>query len=507
VTKVTQDQELPVRIRDVGGIHEAEFTLRPGVNQFTGPNGAGKTTAINAIARATGGKTPLEPRDGAREGSVEVDGVSLKVRGVVKADGRARVQVCDGAPLGDLIDPGLKDPVRAAEARIRALLKLCPMPLTPDVVATLAGGNEVAALVQQEVNEGAVSDLLGLAERCRVVGNRLALEAEKEGQKLRGVASAHHSWLETLRAELGLEGGGEPSAPVLSIEQARARVEDATRKFEVTRVTASQRSELEARQREVRATMGEKPDPRRFDTDLQLRQDALVAHERRVAELERLLSFEREAMAGVKADYRNLIESQRVENQALSTWQRNAAILEQPVEGPTAAEVEEAAAALAAAKTAEISTGVLTNYFAQLEGYRAKSEEAHVAELRSEVLRTAAQSVSERVGLVLQGTEAAGLTVFNGRLAVLDGGNVLDFEMRQSEGQRIAAALRVASRAYRDKVVPLPGVYWNALDADNQREFARLARQMGLYVITEQPGDGELHLHHVEEAVAAGAVA
>lgn len=506
--KVAQPEGLDVRIRDVGGIHDAEFTLRLGVNLFTGPNGAGKTTAIHAITRATGGNVKLEPRDGAREGSVEFDGVALKVRGVVKADGRARVQVCDGAPLGDLIDPGIKDPDRAAEARIRALLRLCPMPLTPDIIGTLAGDAAVAAAVQQEVDEGSVSDLLGLAERCRVVGNRLALESEKKAGEARGVARAHQSWLETLRTELGLEEGKEPAPPALTAEQLRGRVETLTRKVEVARVTAAQRTDLELKQQEVRDTLGEKPDPTKFDEDLQVRQDALVAHEKRVHELEAQIATVREAMAGVKADFRNLIERHKAEVQALTVWERNAEILARPVEGPTEADVEALAAKLAAAKSEEIATGLVANYLTQRDGARAKAEEAHIVELRAEVLRTAAQSVSERVGLVLQGTEAAGLTVSNGRLAVVDGANVLDFETRQSEGQRIAAALRVASSAYRDKVVPLPGVYWNALDPDHQREFACLARKMGLYVITEQPGEGELHLLHVDAAeVPAGAVA
>lgn len=494
-----------VQIRDVGGIRDAEFELRPGVNQLTGANGAGKSTAIAAITRAHGGKVPLEPRDGAREGLVTLDGVRLTVKGVVKAEGRAELALADESPIAQLIDPGLKDPDRAAEARIRALVTLVPMPLTPTVVATIAGNADVAREVQPLVDEGTVTDLLGLAERCRIIGNRLGLEAEKRASEAAGAANAYRAGLDAVREKLGLAVDEEP-APAPKPSEAQQEAENAIRRLEVARITGAQRAELTAQQAEVRATLGTKPDPTAFDQDLQLRQDALMAHERRVQELKDQIAAEQAAIECVKVDVRSLVERRKEAEADLVRWERRSEILAKPVEGPTPEDVQRLDQQATFANQIVERSRMTAQFYEQLGGRNTSDFVAKYAKTEAEVYRAAAQSVTERLGLVLQDTPAGGLTVNSGRLAVIEGDRVLDFETRQSFGQRVAHALRLAAARYAGKIVPISPVFWTALDDDHKAEFAAIAAEHGLYVITEQPADGELRMEHLEaEEVAVSA--
>lgn len=515
-------QPKTVTIRDVGGIRDAVFELRPGVNQLTGQNGAGKSTAIAAISRAYGAKVTIEPRDGAREGSVAIDGVRLTVKGVVKAEGRAELAIADETPIATLIDPGLKDTDRAAEARIRALVALVRMPLTPDVVGIVAGHSAIVSEVQPLVDEATVTDLLTLAERCRTIGNRLALEQEKAATAEAALAAGARHQLEVVRERLKLphDATEPPECPFPGA--AKEAAELAVRALEVARVTCRQREELEAQQAAARATLGKKPDPESLDPDIQARQDALVAAERRAHGIAEEVSAARAAfdakmlelteragknsaaVEAIRTDFRTLLQLRKDAEAALARWNAQAAILERPVSGATPAEVTQlehaAGAAKAVVNVSELSAQFISHHLATI----LHDNRADLCNGNAEALRATAQSTTERLGLVLQDSGAGGLTVNNGRLAVIEGDRVLDFETRQSFGQRVAHALRIAASCYAGKVVPLSPVFWTALDDQHRREFAALAEQHDLYVLTEQPADGALRMEHIDPSEAAG---
>src|SRR5690606_5689788 len=81
------------------------------------------------------------------------------------------------------------------------------------------------------------------------------------------------------------------------------------------------------------------------------------------------------------------------------------------------------------------------------EAAEAAEAEHQACQARAEDLRIAATTISERVGELLAELGLEGFTVSpEGRLAVLDEeGEAHDFATRRSEGQRIAAALRLAA--------------------------------------------------------------
>lgn len=496
--KAAEKEGKEVRIRNVAGVSDLRLRLDPGVNVLLGPNGAGKTSAIRAVTRAFGGKVPLEVRDGAGQGVVEAPGVKLSVKRVVRASGEADVALADSGPLATLIDPGMADPDAAARARIRALLELVALPVTEERVATLAGDEEVAESVVQELREGAIDDLLHAAERCRLTAHALKRETEKQANEL----TARAQVAESRMAEALEKVGGEASLVEISAADAEAAGHDAVQKLEVARVSARQRQELESRQAEIRAQLGDPPDPAKFDQDIEARRGAVDAHNRRILELEQQISKERELLAGVREDLRHLEQQKAEEEKRAKQHGENLRILELPVEGSTPEEVEELEAGVAKARATFAAARLADDYRKAKAEAATAGQEAKTAHERAEVLEALATSVGNRLGLLLSGTEAEGLTVVDGRLAVVEEGKVFDFETRRSEGQRIAASLRVAARAYGGKVIPLEGRFWQALDDGHRQEFARLAADLGLYVITEQPAEGELRVENLVPADA-----
>lgn len=492
---MTIRKAIDVRISNVGGISTAALTLSPGVNVLTGANGAGKTSALRAVSRAFGSDVALEVRDGASQGTVEADGVRLVVKRVVRSTGAAELKLADGSALADLIDPGLKDSEAAAKARVRALLQLVRVPVTEDVLGVLADDPEVVAAVRQEHAEGSIEDLLAAQERIRQHTHRLAREAEALADVTRGRLQASEQRLAQALEKIG----GEDGLIDLGAQAAEAAVHEAVRHLEVARVGAAKRAELEHRQEELRATLGEVVDPSVFDHGIQAQRDAMAAHQRRIEELEHELASEREMLAGIVVDLKHLV-AQQADAVARVEQQREARrILALPVDGPTQNDVDALEQTVEHCR-AQFAAARLSDEVRQTKAAVAAERQAvGAATARAEQLRASAASIANRLGGILAGTDASGLTVSDGRLAELVDGVPMDFERRRSEGQRIRAALRVAAKAYRGKVVPLDGRYWLALDEANRREFAAAAAELGLYVITEQPTGGPLQVQHVDE--------
>jgi hypothetical protein len=484
--------EQEVHIRDIGGVRELSVRLAAGVNVLKGPNGSGKTSAMGAIARAYGAKVAIERRDGASKGVIEIPGAQVSIRQVARATGEAEIELADVGPLSRLIDPGIDDPDRASMARLKALLELYPMPVDEAKLAELAGHDDVAAEVAGELAEGAITDLLTAAERCRVVGHKLAREAEAKVEQLEGAAGGAQQRLDGALSRLGGEEGVVPTTAA----EAEAAGHQAAERLAVGREAHRRRVELERRQEEIRASLGAVPDPARFDVDIETRARAVAAHEARIAELTAQIAKEREAMAGVRADLEALRRARQREVELAEERRGALAVLEQPVTGPTADEVEALEGEVERAKdvyrVARLSDEVRAAQ-AELETRR---EAVKAAKRKADALREAALSIGWRIGEQLEQLGIAGLTIVDGRLAVRDGGEVYDFATRRSRGQQIIAALRAAAPRYEGRVLALASHLWLELDEAHRAELAALAAELGIYLVTEEPAAGELRVEH-----------
>lgn len=492
---------IPVSIENVGGIQRAQLELRPGtINVLVGANGGGKTTAANCIRRAAGERVALEVRDGAHLGTVELPGVKLQVKTSIRSTGVAEVELADTGPLSRLIDPGLKGDEERALARVRAMVELIRPDFTAAVVAELADREPgVTAAVEQELSEGAHPDLVDVAERVRRVAHQQARAAEATAAQAAGKATAAEL---TAKAALEKAGGEEAlvETPVGDAERAERAAAEA---LGAARAARDRRLALERQQEEIRATLGEAPDPDRFATDVDVRERALAAHEERIRDHERKIAQERELLAGVRADLNRLKEAQASEADRLRRHQQQAAILAQPVTGPTEEELAAAEADAARATEARRAAAVSAEVRQLSATALAARDERDRIQARAERLREVATTVYDRLAMLPGIAEkAAPLTILAGRVHVIDGENVHDFESRRSAGQKVAAAFALAAKCYaaadpeRAPIVALDGHLWADLDPEAKAEAARAAADLGLAVLTEEPTTGPLAILH-----------
>lgn len=481
-----------VTVRNVGGVRDVSFELQPGINVLRGPNGSGKSSVLRAVSRALGGGDRIEVRDGSGRGEVHVAGVSLSIKSVIRSSGQAELSLADSGPLARLIDPGIDDPEKANAARLKAMLEMTPLPATEERIVKLAGDDEVAEAVLLDLKDGRITDLLTASERCRLVAHSAKRVAADRAERMRGAVAAAKQREQEAISRLG----GEELLVAVTATEAEALGHEAVRRLEVARVARQGRVELEARQAEARNAAGDVPDPTRYDADIALRQAAVAAHQRRIEELLEQVAKEREQFAGVVADLEGLRRARAEEVKRLAQHGELGRILSIPVEGPTEEQVQALETALAQTKDLFRAARLSDEVRAAREQVAALEVDLGASEARSETLGEVARTVGERIGDLLSELGLEGFTVTEaGRLAITDEqGEVHDFATRRSEGERIAAALRLAATAYPSKVVALDARYWLALDEEHRAEFARLAIEHDLFVLTEEPAEGELRV-------------
>ena len=488
-------QELRYQIENIGGVKHASLTLTPGVNCLLGRNGAGKTSAVRAIVRATGGSGELERRDGSERGSVDGPGVHLRVGKVVTATGEAELALADATPLSTLIDPQIKGTDAQARARIRALVELLGLRVDDASLASLCGGDRaLAEWLAKQVQAESIDGLLDAAEALRNHVHALARTEEAEAERNHALALVAVERAEAAERALG----GAAKAIEMTVDEARAGLVTASRVYERAEAQCEAREALERTQAEIRATLGERPDVDAAVEIVRLAELALTSSDEAVRAIEQQLATARAEAVARKRDVESAIRQHSGIVGAARQWDESQAILARTPEGPTRAE-------LAGIRDANIGYAEMLLSDADLSAqYRDAIAEHDSAEERSrraanesERLRGIAAGLTARLGTILAEAGARGLTVVGGRLAALVHGKALDFERRLSDGQRVRAALDVAAERFGGQVVPLSGTYWTSLDPESQQEFAALARERGLYVLTEQPASGSLRVEHV----------
>ena len=489
-------ESLDYEIDNVGGVKHASLRLRPGVNVLMGRNAAGKTSAMRAVVRAQGGKMPLERRDGTERGIVAGPGVVLQVRQVVKSTGEAELELADTGPLARLIDPGIKGTEAAARERIRALIELLDLAVDDDSLRTLCADDEgLFGWLRRVVGLEAVDDLMVAAEKLRYQAHAIAREDEEAAARAEALKAAAAERCARLLEEIG----GIGALVDETLGAAKKLLDEAIREHERAVGQCEGRAELEAKQRSIHATLGEKPSPElaaSLVSSLELElQDAnarsqLAREEALRAERDEAIIRERVVTASKD------LEKTR---QSAALWDERDAILREPLTGPTADEVRELQVSLVEAARRRTETAQLSSEYREEEATKTAAErEREAAEKKAQRYRELAAGIPARLGEILRQAGAPGLTVVDGRLHALSNrGDPKDFENRCSTGERVALALDVAATAYEGKVLPLDGAFWASLDPAHREAFARLAEERGLYVLTEEPTGGELRVERV----------
>lgn len=499
-------KELEYEITNVAGVERAKLQLRPGVNILRGRNAIGKSSAMRAIVRAQGGEAELERRDGSDHGEVVGPGIRLRVGKVVRKTGEAELSLADTSPLSTLIDPGLKDSDAAARARVRALIDLLGVGVDDAALETLCQGDALLlAWLGEEIQAECIDDLMAAAEKLRHHVHGQARGHENQAEEMEGRGGAARDRCRELLEALG----GKEKLVTQSTDDARTELDVGTRRHERAVALCEAREELEAQQAEIRGTLGERPD--RDGTGLLESEADLADIDAGIEALRCTLAEAQQRRAAKQAEVKAL-EQRTVElTDAAKRWDEQQAILAKVPEGPNrerlpALEAEFVGTAQAALDLAQRSEVYRVAEAERLEAETAREREAAEA-LR---LRHLAASLPARLGVILAAAGAKGLTVVDGRLHAILDDKTLDYERRLSDGQRVKVALDVAAQAY-SGVVPLAGSFWASLDPANRAEFAAMAQERELYVMTEEPADGELRVDHlgvdgaVQDAEAEGA--
>jgi hypothetical protein len=480
----TVTEELKFAIENVMGIERAELILKPGVNVLTGRNAIGKTSAMLAIVRASGGGGELERRDGAARGVVEGPGVRLTIGKVVRTTGAAELSLADVSPLSRLIDPGLQSSEAAARARIRALIDLLQLPVDDAACDALCQGDEsLRGWLAETVQEEAIDDLMTASEKLRGQAHSRAREAESVAERCEGEASAAGQ-----QASAALETlGGHEHLVDISPADARAALIGDARQFERLEAQCEGREQLEARQAELRATIGERPD---WEAAEKVTEEAKANLAKLLGQF-RLLEEKISIARTQVTDHADLAQRLRA---LADRWDRAQEILQREPEGLTRGELATERKRLIVESEERLRlAGASHSYRTAMAVQVAATEAKSIAAVRAESLRELASSIPAVLGALLSIAGAGEVTVIGDRLHALIDGEPVDWERRLSDGQRIRLALDIAARVY-DGVVPLDDVYWGALDPANRAEFAKLAQERGLYVLTEQASDGPLRV-------------
>lgn len=481
-------------IRNVAGIEKATLRLRPGCNVLRGKNAAGKTSAMRSIARAAGGETELERRDGVDHGEVRGPGVHLRVGKVVRRTGEAELALADTTPLSTLVDPQIKGTDAAARARLRALVQLLGLRVDDAALDVLTHGDDASRdWLRDEVQAEAVEDLMVAAEKLRGRLHAWARAQEERAEQASGRAQSARE-----RSEAVLEAlGGEANLVDTPVDTARETLDAGIRQHERALAQCEAREALEERQSMIRSSIGVHPDVAAAEEDLRVEDHKLAEEDATIASLEQQLA-EAKGRRMAQQERRSAASVHLGQTRAaLAKWEDQQRILTEPLEGPTRDEVETLRHDVVhSAEEALRAAGRSWEVRVSRDERKEALATHEAAEREAGRLRALAADIPQRLGKILAGAGASDLTVIDGRLHATVDGKVLDWERRLSDGQRVRLALGVAAQVYHG-VVPLSGAYWTSLDPENRAEFAALAKEKGLYVLTEEPADGELRVESV----------
>lgn len=176
---------------NLGPISALEFALEgPGVTVLVAPNGSGKTILLEAVQAAARGEGKLPLRDRTRRGRVEAFGATITIGGTCRHTGGFEVTNLEGRfDLASLVDPRLKTPSVADNARIKALVSLT------GVVASVAKFKEHEALATSfdsvvKASSTDTEDFVEMARKIKDDYDTAARAKEDQAERETGQARA-----------------------------------------------------------------------------------------------------------------------------------------------------------------------------------------------------------------------------------------------------------------------------------------------------------------------------
>jgi hypothetical protein len=488
-------------IQNVGPISRLEIPIPEGggVVVLRGECGQGKSHAIKSVAalRDNGARNELRPTDGWPSGTIEGLGVTVRLGRRNTARGELICESLDsGVDPSVLVDPGLKDPIKADSKRLATLVQLAAIQVPTERWVQQCDRFADSIAVEDLVSDNPVET----ADRIRRRLHEFALSQEKIGESQVGEAAT----LAKSVADVDVKADCDPVAQAAIIDAANQQLAEAKAKQAAFASAAQAYSAAKAKLADTKAGLKSVVE---CEGHLAL---AIVTHERALSEFSsvsrQLESLERqvEAMRGIvqsaQSDADRKAQAIKDAEQNLQTARAqhaDIAELEKLVRAQLPDHVPDEviadlfakrSQALEAAKQGEVVRRAKET-LAKAEALAAKGN-ATLAE--AEAIRTIARSTDQVLEQALVDAGYDTIRVLDGRLCVIsERGHEPVSEL--STGERWELALDIAARS-----LPSGGLLsvhqegWQALDPSLRSRVAGMAKARGLVIITAEVGAGAL---------------
>ncbi len=478
-----------IRAINSGPVHDWAGDFHIGVNQILGAQGVGKSHLVSLIARATGADLPIAVTDGENEAKLIIDDVPV-LEYQRKKGKQPHVSLASVSTVALVVDPGIKDPASAEEARLKNLLKMVKAETTDEMIEFFLTPEPASEDDEPRVDAEAYDYVdvkygIGRLKTLDPVAVADVLIKGKGGlihtlkREYREKADRAHSKWEVAKPEKPAQ------LSELSLEEADEKYRVAVGDHRQAQGSFEQRREMVLLQAEIRQNLGERPD---VDSAVSLHDEAIEGLDlarQRVVQLEKQLAVakaQEESHKGVAARCAADMEAAKAD---AATWDRNKAKLDEPVTGATedvvrahAAKVEQARAALDLARsTAEYRTKLEVAEAARKERDEAQNREAEVSEL--------ADGVPARLGEQFNRLGIEGARVNEGVLEVKNEKGKFEPYWRRSAGQQWRWVLPIFLQSHPGGIVAHSKEAWNELEEENKLEVAQVHVDFGCIGVVE----------------------
>lgn len=498
---IAEINQKSITIDHVGPIEHLEIPVPEGggVVVLRGQCGQGKSHAIQSVAalRDNNARNSLRPTDGWPSGSVEGLGVTVRLGRRNTARGELVCESLDsGVDPSVLVDPGIKDPVKADSKRLATLVQLAAISVPTERWVQQCDRFADAISVKDLVSDNPVET----ADRIRRRLHEFALSQEKLGESMTSEAAtlaksvadvdvaaecdeaALSAALDRANEELVaaktkqaafVDAAGAYSRAKYKLEETRAGLRS------VSQCEAEVSMADEALKRAVEDTVSRQAEVRHLENMLQIAKGHLAAAEVQQARLEDDLTSAHNELNTARSQHADIAELEKAV----------AAQLPDSVPDSVIANLfDRRSAAINASKQGE----VVRRAKATLERAEKLAQQGNDTLAQAELIRTIARSTDQVLEQALVDAGYDTIRVLDGRLCVIsDRGHEPVSEL--STGERWELALDIAARS-----LPSGGLLsvhqegWQALDPQLRAKVATMARERGLVIVTAQVDSGEL---------------
>lgn len=498
---IAEINQKSITIDHVGPIEHLEIPVPEGggVVVLRGQCGQGKSHAIQSVAalRDAGARNSLRPTDGWPSGSVEGLGVTVRLGRRNTARGELVCESLDsGVDPSVLVDPGIKDPVKADSKRLATLVQLAAISVPTERWVQQCERFADSISVKDLVSDNPVET----ADRIRRRLHEFALSQEKLGESMTSEAAT----LAKSVADVDVAAECDEAALSAALDKANEELVAAKTKQAAFVDAAGAYSRAKHKLEETRAGLKsvkvcEEEVELTLDRCLQAQRDA-EDRQAEVAHLEFMLAkaqSKRDAANFILGQLQKELAEDEAELAAAKAQHADIAELEKAVAAQLPESVPDSviadlfdrrSAAINATKQGE----VIRRAKATLERAEILAQQGNDTLAQAELIRTIARSTDQVLEQALVDAGYDTIRVLDGRLCVIsDRGHEPVSEL--STGERWQLALDIAARS-----LPSGGLLsvhqegWQALDPGLRAKVATMARERGLVIVTACVDAGEL---------------